>query len=54
MTLVIVDDDDLACMDCNRPLIRGQVYSERLIGVCDDTAVVDVVCLGCATRGVTS
>lgn len=54
MSLVVVHNDHTVCMDCNRPLPKGAVYSERLLGVVDDKPVMEVVCLTCATRGATS
>lgn len=50
MTLVVVDEDDLICMDCDKPLPRGSVYSERVLS----PDVTEIICLTCSTTGVTS
>jgi hypothetical protein len=39
----------LACMDCTRVFREGDRYSERLYAFAEDSPIVEIVCLACAT-----
>jgi hypothetical protein len=37
----------LRCMDCERLLEDGSAYSQRLIAMTEERAVVEIVCVPC-------
>jgi hypothetical protein len=37
-----------ACVDCRRPFVDGDGYSQRLVAVAPSVTVVEIVCLVCA------
>lgn len=37
----------LRCMDCDRQISTGALYSERLSGVSGESFVVELVCVEC-------
>jgi len=54
--LVVKTEDwphGLRCMECNRELVEGDQYSERLSGFVDDTPAVHIICAECAVAGAT-
>lgn len=44
-------DTDLACAECLAPIAVNHPYSERLLAMLDDAAIIEPVCVGCATEG---
>jgi hypothetical protein len=37
----------LACCACDRPLLVGDLYVDRLLGMAGETPVADTVCVEC-------
>jgi len=41
-------DEDMLCLECDRPIMTGTPYAERLDGFAGDTPVVEIICVYCA------
>jgi hypothetical protein len=40
----------LCCCECDRPLLVGDLYVDRLLGMAGDTPVAETVCVACGER----
>lgn len=53
MSLLVKSEEwphGLRCMDCHRELIEGDIYTERLEGMIDDTPLVEIICSDCELK----
>jgi hypothetical protein len=50
-TLIMNKEDwpyGLRCLNCNEKIPEGNIYSKNLVGISDDTFIMEIVCGLCA------